>query len=72
MLSYWQVLQPPVGSTPLFPACVDAEGELAAQHDALDAPAQDWQQGDILVQAHQLPLGDLAGCELRLGVYDPQ
>jgi hypothetical protein len=28
--------------------------------------------GDLLVQAHQLPVSALEDMQLRLGVYDPQ
>ena len=44
----------------------------AAQHDGLDAPAQWWQAGDLLVQEHLLPALDGDDIEIRLGVYDPQ
>jgi hypothetical protein len=44
---------------------------LVAQNDALDAPSQWWQAGDLLVQAFKLPPLD-GEIELRLGVYNPQ
>jgi 4-amino-4-deoxy-L-arabinose transferase-like glycosyltransferase len=72
VLSYWRVLLEPEGERRFFLHVLDEEGELVAQHDGLDAPAQGWQVGDLLVQAHQLPVSALEDMQLRLGVYDPQ
>lgn len=72
VLSYWQVLSASEGERRFFLHALDAKGELVAQHDGLDAPAQSWQAGDLLVQAHTLPIRTLEGVHLRLGVYDPQ
>ncbi len=72
VLSYWQVLELPAGERRFFLHAVDGAGVLEAQHDGLDAPAQGWQVGDLLVQAHTLTLGEETGLALRLGVYDPQ
>ncbi len=71
-VTYWQVLEPTTDPRRFFLHAVDAEGNLLAQHDGLDAPAVHWQPGDLLVQAHSL-VGELAGdTEFRLGVYNPQ
>lgn len=72
LLTYWRVLASADGQRRFFLHAVDGAGALAAQDDALDAPAASWQPGDLLVQAHHLPLGELGGVALRLGLYDPQ
>jgi hypothetical protein len=71
-LSIWRVLALPTSERRFFLHVVDSNGDLVAQHDGLDAPAQYWQAGDLIVQEHllpNLPQGELA---LRIGVYDPQ
>jgi hypothetical protein len=70
-VSYWQVVQPGRGERRLFLHALDSSGEIAAQDDGLQAPAQYWNAGDLLVQFHRLELAAGADVELRLGVYDP-
>jgi hypothetical protein len=55
-----------------FLHAVNNAGGIVAQHDGLDAPAMQWQVGDVLVQAHFLELETAESIQLRLGVYDPQ
>lgn len=71
VVTYWQVLASPGEPRRFFLHGVDAEGNLVTQHDGLDAPAQYWQPGDVLLQVH--PLAETAvPITLRLGVYNPQ
>ncbi len=72
ILTYWRVLAPVEEPRRFFLHAVDGDGKLVAQHDGLDAPAQFWQEGDLLVQEHLLPPVIGEDIELRLGVYDPQ
>jgi 4-amino-4-deoxy-L-arabinose transferase-like glycosyltransferase len=69
ILTYWRIRQP-VGEPRRFFLHAMAGEDLVAQDDALDAPSQWWQEGDLLVQEFNLPRlnGEI---ELRLGVYDP-
>lgn len=71
ILTYWRVLVPVEDPRRFFLHAMDSD-ELIGQHDGLDAPAQWWQTGDLLVQEHRLPPLDGGDIEFRLGVYDPQ
>jgi hypothetical protein len=56
----------------LFVHALDATGGLLAQEDRLDAPAWDWQKGDVIAQSHRVLLPrDLASglVNLEVGVY---
>ncbi|MEM9775876.1 MAG: glycosyltransferase family 39 protein [Chloroflexota bacterium] len=72
LVTHWQVeglgliLAP---DTKLFLHLVDADGNLLAQHDGLDAPHRFWQEGDVLMQVHTVPMIEGAA-ELRVGVYE--
>ena len=71
LISYWRVVGPPTAERRFFLHQVDAAtGELLHQHDALAAPTQFWQVGDLIWQYHTLPTAETPS-ELRLGVYEP-
>jgi hypothetical protein len=56
----------------LFTHALDEAGEVVGQEDRLDAPAWDWQTGDVVVQLHRFALpSDLQPGEvtLEVGVY---
>ncbi len=72
LVSYWQVDRPADNRLSFFLHAVDDQGVLLAQDDGLDAPAQYWQAGDLLVQVHALHLDQEVPVEIRLGIYDPQ
>jgi hypothetical protein len=40
----------------LFTHALDAAGTVVGQEDRLDAPAWDWQTGDVIVQVHRFSL----------------
>jgi hypothetical protein len=82
ILTTWQVTNParigppvPPTFTPdtvFFTQVLTPEGTVLAQQDALDAPAWNWQAGDVFVQIHQLPIPpDTPPGEYRaiVGVY---
>ncbi|HKZ84279.1 MAG TPA: glycosyltransferase family 39 protein [Anaerolineae bacterium] len=49
-------------------------GQIAAQHDGLDAPSKFWREGDYVTQLHtlEIPASTAAGpYELWIGLYDP-
>jgi hypothetical protein len=58
----------------LFTHALNTVGALVAQEDRLDAPAWDWQTGDVIAQLHRfslpanLALGILT---LEVGAYRP-
>jgi hypothetical protein len=72
LLTFWQVVAPAEGARRFFLHAIDEAGNVIAQHDGLDAPSQQWQAEDILVQSHFLTLDTAVPMELQLGVYDPQ
>lgn len=65
-LTTWRVLDPtqagppvPPSFTPdtvLFTQVLTPEGDVLSQQDRLDAPAWNWQTGDLFIQAHALPI----------------
>ena len=78
----WRVIDAePLGPVPpnfygydaaIFVQLLDANRQVAAQEDRLDAPAWDWRSGEVFIQMHVLTLGaDLATgqYDLALGVY---
>jgi hypothetical protein len=83
LITLWQAVNPAlfrladpadIGGEPVvFVHALDTEtGELVAQEDRLDAPAWDWQEGDVLSQSHSvvLPRERLSGpINLVVGVY---
>ncbi len=71
VLTYWRILAATDEPRRFFLHVLDGD-DLIAQHDGLDAPAQWWQMGDLLVQEHLLPALNGKEVELRLGVYNPE
>ena len=67
-MTYWRVLAPVEEPRRFFLHAVDGDA-LIAQHDGLDAPAQWWQAGDLLLQEHLLPSIEGSDMELRIGVF---
>lgn len=78
----WRVIDPaPLGpvqpeyygyDAAIFVQLLDANRQVAAQEDRLDAPAWDWRPGEVFIQMHVLALGnDLAAgqYDLALGLY---
>jgi hypothetical protein len=82
LLTLWKVTDPhALPSSPnsnaalvLFTHALNKAGAVVGQQDQLDAPAWDWQAGDVIVQLHRftlppdLPPGPLA---LEIGAYTP-
>ena len=66
LVTFWQVTDPqPVrpqnladvnADLVLFTHALDAAGTVVGQEDRLDAPAWDWQTGDVIVQLHRFSL----------------
>jgi len=82
LLTLWQVMNPqmvPAGpfdarpSLVLFTHALNAAGTIVGQEDRLDAPAWDWQPGDVIAQLHRFTLpSDAAGTfTLEVGAYVP-
>lgn len=69
-LTYWEVMAQPTGERRFFVHWLNADGSIAAQADGLDAPAQQWQVGDMLIQVNT-PASFVETAVIRLGVYDP-
>ncbi len=69
VLTAWEVHAPTAREWVLFTHALNAEGELVAQEDRLDAPSWQWQAGDRFVQLHQLPRPQ-EPYTLTVGLYD--
>jgi 4-amino-4-deoxy-L-arabinose transferase-like glycosyltransferase len=72
LITYWRIEQPSPTPLRFFLHLVDAGGQPIAQEDRLDAPAEYWQPGDLLLQLHTLAFAPDSSLELRLGVYNPE
>jgi hypothetical protein len=82
LITLWEVVDPAIvrpsdlsnaeGDLVLFTHALNTRGEIAGQEDRLDAPAWDWQAGDIVAQLHRFSLpADLAPgtVTLEVGAY---
>jgi hypothetical protein len=57
----------------LFTHVLDENGNIVAQHDSLEAPSWDWQNGDVFIQVHPLfipPETTTGNYSVVVGVYD--
>ncbi len=76
LITLWQVTDPqPVRETGLvlFTHALNAAGNIVGQQDRLDAPAWDWQAGDVIAQLHRftLPPDATGTLTLEVGAYKP-
>ncbi len=75
LLSMWRVIQPPAADLKIFVHLLDADGQVAAQHDGLDVAVRGLQPGDEFAQLHtislppDMPPGTYA---LKIGLYHPE
>jgi hypothetical protein len=76
---YWRATRPLTESLKVFVHVLDAQGQLAAQHDGLPAqwtyPTPAWQPGEVVIDFHQAKLD--AGASrgeyvLQVGLYDEE
>jgi len=76
LITLWQVTDPqPVRDTGLvlFTHALNAAGKVVGQQDQLDAPAWDWQPGDVIAQLHRftLPPDATGTLTIEVGAYKP-
>jgi hypothetical protein len=72
LITYWQVLSTVDGPRSLFLHLVNSSGQTIAQDDALGAPTDHWQRGDLILQLLNLDIPPGAeAASLNLGVYHP-
>lgn len=72
VLTYWQTHQASPNELRIFLHAVDANDVILAQSDVLSVPAQQWRDGDLFVQVHELPMGEPSGVDgFNVGVYQP-
>jgi hypothetical protein len=70
--TYWQAGSRITAPLSLFVHAIDANGQVVAQEDRLDAPTEDWRPGDLIAQVHRLTLPEQAGARwIEIGLYDP-
>jgi hypothetical protein len=72
LVTRWQVNNPLPNHLTIFVHLLNAQGELVAQHDALDAAPISLQVGDRILQLHPLPLPASDGpFAVQVGLYTP-
>ena len=83
LLTVWRVLNPDrigAASTPLhttdavlFTQVLTPQGAVLGQDDRLDAPSWAWQTGDVIVQIHEIKVGEetaVGDYQTIVGLYD--
>jgi hypothetical protein len=70
LLTYWRADGPVLEPLLIFVHLVNDVGEIVGQDDELGAPAAHWQEGDLILQLHRVPL-PAGEYELRVGLYNP-
>ncbi len=83
LLTVWRVLNPDrigAASTPLhttdavlFTQVLTPQGTVLGQDDRLDAPSWAWQTGDVIVQIHEIQVGEetaVGDYQTIVGLYD--
>ena len=72
VVTYWQASDQITTTLMLFVHAINANGQLVAGGDGLDAPTRYWQTGDLIAQINRLSLPPNAGrVWIELGLYDP-
>jgi len=70
--TYWEAGSRTTAPLSLFVHAIDANGQVVAPEDRLDAPIEDWQPGDLIAQVHRLTLPEQTGALwIEIGLYDP-
>jgi hypothetical protein len=71
LLTAWQVVAETERPLKVFVHALDERGEIVVQWDGLDIDPSTWQPGDVLAQAHLLPVWPIDRVEsLVVGLYD--
>ncbi len=74
LITYWQAGHEIVTPLQLFVHVLDASGNLVAQNDQLDAPAEDWTAGDIIEQVNRVDLTQASALrsahQIEIGLYN--
>ncbi|HTP08115.1 MAG TPA: hypothetical protein VMP08_07690, partial [Anaerolineae bacterium] len=72
LVTYWRAGEQPIAPLRLFAHVLDADGNLIAQSDRLDAAPEGWRAGDIIAQAQRIDLPPNATPHsLAIGLYNP-
>jgi hypothetical protein len=73
LITFWRVEEATTEPRRIFLHVVSAiDNKIITQDDALGAPSQYWQPGDVILQQHTLVLPVNSGpYDLRLGIYNP-
>lgn len=75
---WWSASEPITREYKVFVHAVDANGQLAAQHDSMprnnSAPTSQWQSGQVVMDLHefQIPPDSAAVVGIDVGLYDPE
>ncbi len=73
LITYWRAGDHILTPLQMFVHVLDARGQITAQADRLDASADDWRPGDLIVQVHHINLPiDLRSYTVAIGLYNPE
>lgn len=73
VLTYWETHTASPAELRLFVHAVGSDGNIIAQSDVLGVPAQQWREGDLFVQVHELFVEDASSVNgFNVGVYQPE
>jgi hypothetical protein len=70
LVTYWRAGDNVVTPLQMFVHVLDAQGNLVAQADRLDASPFGWRAGDVIAQVHQLDI-PAAASRVAVGLYNP-
>ncbi len=73
LITYWRASDHIVTPLQMFVHVIRPDGSIGAQADRLDASAEDWRPGDLIVQVHHIDLPlDLKNYAVAVGLYNPE
>ena len=74
LITYWRAGDHVIAPLQMFVHVLDADGNIVAQADRLDASAADWRSGDLIAQVHHLqgtqPLAAGQIYPVEVGLYN--
>ncbi len=72
LMTYWRAGEHIVTPLQMFVHVLDANSNLVAQSDRLDAAPFGWRAGDVIAQIHRIDLPlDAAAHSMTIGLYNP-
>jgi hypothetical protein len=73
VITYWRAGDQIAAPLRLFLHALSASGQIVAQQDLLDAPAEYWRPGDLVAQVSRITIPPGAGpVWIQIGLYNPE